>query len=525
MKRKIYIVLVMFAAFAVVFNSCKKSELTDLYADPGKSSTATVESFFTGLLKSANNVVLPWYWRFFVVEQPTIGRYSQVMGWSNTNDQYLIPAQVIDWRWDQYYNGPMTHYRVFQGLYDDLEDELKAEFEIFNLAATIFFYDQSQQMIDLYGDIPWSEAGQVRELGDLDSSLPKYDDAQTTYETMIADLLEIGKKIGSMELTPYAGGLFQDKDFLNDGSLVLWQKYANSIALRMLMRMSDAKDVSADIAKIINDPTGYPVVEGNDENIMLDAGGPDLYATTSSMNGGIRQAMETWGQYDIAPKAMTDYMVTNGDPRLEITFDPNINGEYLGMDPMEDGSTQSNKLAEGLIARYDTSSFTRNNYFPGFVIGAAEVSFIKAEAAFKGMTSGDAKAEYNKGIQQSVEFYYGINATGDYREPISMDQAAVDAFIAAPNVAWDGNADKIALIARQKWIDTGLGSMTQTWSELRRLDAPALDFLPDNASASGQTLPPLRWLYPSSEQSLNADNYDAVKGIDKLNTKIFWDKN
>ena len=80
MKRKLYIVLVMFAGLAVIFNSCNKSELEDLYTDPGKSTVATVENFFTGVLMSANNVVLPWYWRFFVVEQPTLGHFTQVMG-------------------------------------------------------------------------------------------------------------------------------------------------------------------------------------------------------------------------------------------------------------------------------------------------------------------------------------------------------------------------------------------------------------------------------------------------------------
>ena len=67
--------------------------------------------------------------------------------------------------------------------------------------------------------------------------------------------------------------------------------------------------------------------------------------------------------------------------------------------------------------------------------------------------------------------------------------------------------------------------MTQTWSELRRFDLPVFDFLPDNATASGQSLPPMRWLYPSSEKALNESNYNAVLGTQDMDNKIFWDKN
>ena len=525
MKKKIYIVIVMFAALAVVFNSCKQSELEELYPDPGKSSIASVENFFTGLLMSANNVVLPWYWRFFVVEQPTMGHYTQVLGWSNTPDQYLPGASAIDWRWNQYYNGPMTQFRVMEGLYNDLEDDAKAELEIFYLAAKVFFYDQTQQMVDIYGDIPWSEAGMVREIGDLDSSLPKYDDGEEIYNTMITDLKAIADNLHSIDVPSFTLGLFQTKDYLNDGSVALWEKYANSLRFRMLIRASDVIDVTAAVTDILANPDTYPLVESNEDNIMIIGTG-SLQATTSSGTGGIRQAMETWGQYDIAPKAVCDNMVNNNDPRLVIMFDPNVNGEYIGMDPLNNSTVQNGNIVDGLIARYDTATWTRNNQFPGWVIGAAEVSFMKAEAFHAGGMDAQAQAFYELGISQSIDHYYNINGTGDYRDPLPKPTAEeIMAYINAADVAWASNGNKLELIATQKWLDFGMASMTQTWSEMRRFDFPVHEFTPDNASASGQTMPPYRWLYPSNEAALNADNYAAVSGNDKLNNKIFWDVN
>ncbi len=525
-----YLLLSFIATVGLLLSGCDKDKLAELYPNPQKTSVATVDNFFTGVLKSANQVVMPWYWRFFVVEQPTMGHYTQVMGWFNGKDQYIPPAAAMDWRWGQYYNGVMTQYREMQRLYDKLNETDKSDYRIFMLAATIFFYDQTEQVVDIYGDIPWSKAGMVRDEGDLKASLPPYDKAEDIYNAMLDDLKYLAEVLDTIHVPSFYANLFADKDYLNDGDLTIWKKYCNSLRLRMLLRVSAVPEFQArvqqEMTEILSDPAKYPVIDNNDENVMLDAGGPDLYATTSSMHGGIWQAMATWGQYDLAPYALVDHMVTHHDPRLEITFDPNVEGVYVGVDPLEDASTQSQKASDGLVARYDSSTFMRNHYFPGFVISAAEVSFIKAEVLLKGGQDALAKAAYEQGVRQSIEFYYNINATGDYRDPIPMNQDSVDAYLTMPGVSWDQAADddaKMTLIAEQKWINSGLGGMPQTWAEVRRLDKPVFYFMKD--TQSGQNWPPVRWLYPESEKKLNAENYAAVKDKDDLNTRVFWDVN
>jgi hypothetical protein len=504
-----------FASFALIFNSCKKSDLETLYPNPAQSSTATVENFLTGVIASANPVVLPLYWRFFVVEQPTLGHYTQTMGWVNSKDQFIPPAAAMDWRWNTYYN-TLTQFRVMENLYNKLETANQAEYRIFMMAATIFFYDQTQQTVDLFGDIPWSEAGKVREIGNLDESLPKYDDAKTIYTTILADLKVMADEFTTISVPTFYAGLFAKKDFLNHGDIVMWQKYCNSLRLRLLMRGSDVMP-TAEIGEILNNPTKYPVIESNADAIMLDEPGPDLWAGQE-----IRSAMETWGVYDVAPYAMVKNMMDNADPRLDITFDPNKNGEWIGMNPLENASVQNQKLSDGLVARYDTSSFTRNTFFPGFIITAAEVSFMKAEAIQKGFATGDAKAAYETGIDQSIDMWFGINETGTYRAPLDRPTATqISAYKASAAVSWANNTDKVALIATQKWLNTGLAQMPQTWAEYRRLDKPSFVFPEDPTSQ--QKVPPVRWLYPVTEKDLNGINYDAVKAQSDLNNKVFWD--
>lgn len=526
MKKTIYIILLAFASAALIFNSCSKDEMSQLYKDPSKSTTASVENFLTGILQTSNEVVLPWYWRFFVVEQPTLGLYTQSMGIFTGKDRYLPPAVATNWRWEQYYNGPLTQFRQMEDLYNKLPEASQNDYRIFMLAAKIFFYDQTQQMVDLFGDIPWSEAGKVRQSGDLEASLPKYDNAKEIYEAMLTDLKDIADELNSITVAAFYGGLFQTKDYLNNGDISLWKKYCNSLRLRLLIRGSDVLESSftGQIATILADPSAYPVVTSNSDDIMLDAGGPDLYATTSSQTGGIREAMETWGQFDLAPYTYLKNMVDNSDPRLPAMFDPNLEGEYIGLNHMEDGTTQNTKVAAGMIARFDTASFTRNDYFPGMVISAAEVSFMIAEAIHRGFASGNAKVAYETGVRQSIEFWYEVNSTGTYRTPLTPPTGdQIDTYLAEPGISWDGNPDKMALIGTQKWLNTGLGQLTQTWSEVRRLNHPVLTFLPDNESS--QQLPPMRWLYPTSEKNLNDDNYATVADKDKLDTKIFWDVN
>jgi hypothetical protein len=203
-------------------------------------------------------------------------------------------------------------------------------------------------------------------------------------------------------------------------------------------------------------------------------------------------------------------------------FDPNVEGDYIGLNHMEDGTAQNTKVSAGLIARFDTSSFTRNDYFPGMVISAAEVSFMVAEAIHRGLAAGNAKFAYETGVRQSILFWFEVNSTGTYRDPLPAPSGGdIDVYLAGPNVSWDANADKLKLIGTQKWLNTGLGQLVQTWAEVRRLDAPVLTFMPDNESS--QTLPPFRWLYPVSEKNLNDANYATVSAKDKLDTKIFWD--
>lgn len=524
MKKKLLII----AAFcAVLLTACKKSDFEEAYTDPSKISVTSVEKQFAGFLFSNSDYVIPNYWNYFVVMRTSVNHYTQVVGWVNSSNQYVPGAAAINDRWNNYYNF-LAQYREFQKVYNKLSTEDQAEKRIYMILATIYFYDHTQKVVDLHGDIPWSEAGMLSQNnGEYEASLPKYDKAEDIYTKMLDDLKGFSDEFNSISISDATLNGLAIQDFVNNGNIGLWQKYCNSLRLRMLNRVSGVADLQSrantEIAAILGNSSDYPVIADNSDNIQID-----IFDLGSSLNAtGFRTGLEDWDG-NIAGKAMVDNMKANGDPRLRAMFEPGASAEgvYNGLDQMLDGDAQTSLIAGGTISIYNRSTFSRNQFFPGVLMNAAEVSFIAAEYYLRAGNDGAAKTAYNNGIAQSIKNYYlyrtvsNDNTAGDLTP---TDDAEIAAYVASAGVKWDGAANKMNLIATQKWLHYSVLQQMEAWAEQRRMNLPQFSFVVDNANT--QTLPPNRWLYAGSESVYNTANYSAVKANDNLTTKIFWDVN
>lgn len=525
MKKILFVVVLAVAAF---FTSCKKSDFSDSYTDPSKIANTTVSKQFAGFLKSNSDYVVPSYWNYFVVLRITLNRYNQAIGWENSANQYIPGASAVSDRWGSYYNF-LAQYRELQKVYNQLSAEEQAANRIYMIAATVYFYDHTQKVVDLHGDIPWSEAGMLSTNGgNYEVSYAGYDAAADIYTKMLDDLKGFADELNSITVESAVQTVFQNQDLVNGGDLTLWKKYCNSLRVRMLTRVSDVpafqSRADAEIGSILSNAAQYPLVSSNSDNIQME-----VYDLSSAINAtGFETGLEDWNG-NIAGKAMIDNMNTNADPRLRAMFQPgeNAEGVYNGLDPLTLSSEQNALIAGGTLAIYNRSTISRNDYFPGELINAAEVSFLLAEYYLKSGNDASAKTAYENGIKQSVEYYYWLrtlsndNSSGDL-EP--TNEAEIAAYLAAPGVSW-GNAEsddeKLGLIATQKWIHFSVIEPVESWAEIRRLDLPEFSFEVDNANAQKQ--PPYRWTIPSSEQTYNTANYESIKANDNLTTKIFWD--
>lgn len=512
----------------VGITACNKKDFEESYTDPSKISVTSVEKQFAGFLVSNREYVMPDYWNYFVVLRTTLTRYTQAVGWVNSPNQYVPGAAGITSRWENYYNF-VAQYRELENVFSKLSAEDQKDKRIYMIAATIYFYDHTQKMVDLHGDIPWTEAGRLSAKGgDYASALPTYDDAATIYTKMMDDLKGFSDELNTISVKTAIQTGFKTQDIVNKGDLTLWKKYNNSLRLRMLTRVSDVPAyqarASAEIKAITADVAKYPIVATNADNIQIN-----VYNLSSDIHSkGFRTGLEDW-EGNLAGKVMIDHMKANTDPRLRAMFEPGANagGVYNGLDPMATSSAQSALVAGGTLAIYNRSTISRNEYFPGVLINAPEVSFLLSEYYLKSGNNTAAKAAYEDGIKKSIEFYYWLRTLSNDNTsgPLAPTNATeIGNYTASTAVSWDNvatTADKIKLLATQKWIHFSVVQPVESWAEMRRLDAPVFNFEADNANTQKQ--PPYRWLYAGSEQTYNAANYEKVRSKDNLATKIFWD--
>ena len=502
-------------ATTLIFGSCT-DQLEEKYYNPEKSTTMSIPGFFTSALNSDR--VRPSYWnvRTFLEMQP--GVYAQTNYFGNGNTAYQQADSYCEQYWNDFYGrGIMSLYRAMEVTYANLPDADKKNQEIFMKAVEVVLYDRASQMVDLWGDIPFSEAGSLETNSTITNA--KFDDSAELYATFIAGLDECATYFASASTTAD----FSKYDILLSGNVKKWQQYANSLRLRLLMRMSNANENTAktEVLEMLSKPASYPLVDGamasNYNPANVDVLLFPLTTYTDNLNSALSELNCNWAPDYLLNKVMAP----SNDPRLPIFFDNTSKG-YRAM-PVE----SSTSWAEANYADYcylDSTTFVQNAQMPGFVMTSSEVNFLKAEAYQRWGNSSDAKTAFETAVKQSVSFYYYVNNlnSAGLRKESKPSDSEIEAFIES-GVSYSGtDAQKLALISTQKWLHFGLWQANQAWAEYRRTDVPALTF-PSEGKLAGYTTPPTRLIYPSGEVSNNSENYKIVAGKDTRSTKLFWD--
>jgi hypothetical protein len=351
-------------------------------------------------------------------------------------------------------------------------------------------------LTDTFGDIPYSDALKAEE----GITLPSYDSQSEIYPAMIDSLeLAVGYLAGPGELPA-------TQDILYQGNAGNWAKFANSLRVRLLMRMSAKVAVGTELQAIVNEGN---IFTSNDDNAELQFMGQNPNANPVWNTVVFGNRLE-WRINETLVFAMEDL----ADPRLPVYAQPNNTGIIRGAGP---------GVEEPTIHGYDYANTSMlGEYFlqpttPAVFMDFAELNFLLAEAAKKGyITGGDATAEayYNAGVNASFDTFNGFEGEDG---TVALSAAI---YLANPAVKYSpGNA--LVQINTQKWIAL-FGQGVEAWTEWRRTKIPALS---PAVNPIGITEIPSRYFYPSKEQSLNSGNYNAAKaamGGDELTTKVWW---
>jgi hypothetical protein len=414
------------------------------------------------------------------------GSYAGHTAAIGTGD-YEYRVDINNSIWRSMYIG-MTYYVDAMRL-----AEAEGNTNLYAAALTMKAY-AAQQTTDMWGDIPYSEAFRLEE----EIIYPKYDSQKEVYTLILQELKTAAETFanGTGDIGP--------GDQIFGGDVSKWIKFCNSIRLRAANRISIVDEATA--KSVMSEIADLPMLEGVDDNAYWWFPGitPDQefwYERMGAADGNKTDQYRT--NFELVSR-----LKANNDPRLPVYVDKNKYGQYNGY-RFYNGQTKDT-LNNGNNVSHIGDRF--NNDPAGFspFMNCAEVYFTKAEAFERGLLSGNAKTAYETGIRKSME-ENGISG------------AAVDAFLAQPNVAWGaGTMSNLEKIRTQKWISLFKQSV-EAWSESRRTDVPLMTGVSENYALS-HNRPPFRMAYADEEKSLNTSFPTSVVESDIFyGTQVWWD--
>jgi len=375
-------------------------------------------------------------------------------------------------------------------------------------------------MTDLWGDIPYSEAL------DQEAPQPRYDSQADVYDGLINDLNEAIGKLNTGQ------SAFGSSDLIYGGNVDNWIRFANSLKLRIAMRMSfvNQSEAAGIIQDVYNDGR---YIASHDQNAEFNY-------LQYPYNNPVNEFARTRIDHKVSRTTVTALQELD-DPRLRIYATPVQSQDLRDAGTVYQGVRNgdvNNSLPLG-------EASTMGHYFvaptsPGFLMTYDEVLFIFAEAAARGMLSADAEQLYNEAVTAALEKYsparvadvLGAFSSSDVafqhqgfraeESPEGITQDEIDAYLSQPEVQWDSSQWR-QRIGLQKWLSL-YGQGFQQWSEWRRLGVPELQ--PGPEAVLDEV--PRRVPYPDSEDALNKTNLDEARsrlGGDTFLTRLWWDPN
>lgn len=493
MKRKIYKasgILLAFALMIVNFSCDDKFE--DTNKNPNDPEEVPVSSLMIPIIKNSVNSYLGLSWDYGDSPMQHTAKTSSPA--IDVYDWEALSGSSVEGVGDPW----LTYYNELRNINAVLEIAERDNLMNYKAVMLIMKSWMFHILTDGYGDIPYSEAG-------TDAFFPKYDTQQSIYASLFTELKTANSLLGSTSEALV-------NDILYDGDIMKWRKFANSLQIRMLMRLSDVQDPSSGLNEILSNPAQYPVFEGIADQAALS------YTTVKPST----YPSFTWRSGPYRSHALSSTLIGKlkelNDPRLEVFALKNIDGEYLGADNGMDVNPEADYSPSGMLwAAEAISDDAIPNAAQTILMDYAELQFILAEAAERGFISGDAEAYYKAGIQASFDYYTErASVFGQSAQPEGFD------YYEQAGVVYEGTPqEKLEKIATQKWLD--LFHSIEKYYDYKRTGLPVMVPGPD-ARNDGKM--PVRFIYPTSEQALNESSYnEAVNRIggDNINIRVWWD--
>lgn len=456
---------------------------------------------------------------------------SKVSGWDNTISNY---NPTDNWtnvflKSDKIIPVLYTNLTVVEKLCEESGDDMPL------MVANIIKVAAMSRVTDTYGPIPYSQIGKD---GKIETP---YDPQDKVYDKFFEELTNSVNALNAKLVDNPDYTIPSSADYVYKGDVKKWIRFANSLKMRLAMRIvyADKEKAQARFVEAM-DPVNGGIMEQNDQNAMWDyfksSSNPIYVASRYNSAEGSLTGGDSHAAADIIC-----YMNGYNDNRREKYFVKSEYGysEYVGVRRGIELSTLGKNAR-----KYSGINVAESD--PVIWMNAAETYFLRAEAvAVHGFTNPHetmtAKDLYEEGIRKSFEQWgadLGYYLEDNYSTPQTYnDPENVNSYserLSEITVKWNDGAaqeEKQERIIIQKWIaNWTLGN--EAWADYRRTGYPKLIPATAEGNKSGgkvdSELGARRMPYPADEYVSNKNNVleavsEYLKGADEMGTFIWWD--
>ncbi len=533
MKNKLNKITMALLCLIVTSTSCKK--FLDINENPNTATNSTPELVLPqAIVTTASNLV-----NYNIYGGQIMGYFANAGGVSGWGAIITYDYTSADFKglWSSTYDNLNDYQYVLNNT------KGSTLYAYYNAAARIMKVFNFQMLVDTYGDIPYHDAFKGNAM-----LQPKYEKGEDIYKELAAELdsainiIKTAQAQTDPSLKPKL--LTNASDVLFAADVTKWKQLANTLKLKLILRASGkvtfantAFDASGFLTTdaIVN--PGYAKVSGKQNPFW------DYFAYNSAGTVQTRG-----GQYIPTPWILSFY---NDSKLLDVKRGTVVFKTWAGTNGSTTPTNQlgyveadaklGDKNANSWYKGTSSTVYTKEGIFKGFDAGqplllATESYFLQAEANVRGITGAptDAKANFNKGIENSFRYLYkdNTNAVPAGKDPV-VDAAA---YITANTDRYLANFDlalttdqKVEAIIDQKYIALNMIQGNESYNEFRRTgypkvvpgsSNPVLSFASLTSSATTANKLPNRILYPDTEFKYNQNN--VPKGISPFTSKIFW---
>ncbi|HWV29805.1 MAG TPA: SusD/RagB family nutrient-binding outer membrane lipoprotein [Dyadobacter sp.] len=387
------------------------------------------------------------------------------------------------------------------------------------------------RLTDLYGDIPYSEAGKA--LTDKNFT-PKYDTQASIYADLLKELDESITAFDASKATFGTADLIYGSRAAGE-QITMWKKFGYSLMLRLGMRLTEIDPAMAEtwVKKAI----AGGVITADSDLAKIDYVDGSITASRNFISAGLMSTDYVNPGGDNVEggkfaKTLIDHLKTTNDPRLNvisIVWIPSADGKSFTADTttalqkgMPNAAFNSRPADFNTFSEPNPATILKYSA-PLLVMTPAEMHLLLAEANLRGWYSGaTAEASYNAAVTSALKQWALFGTSG------VISDAKIAAYLKNnPFNAAGTTAQKMEQIGTQKWLALFLEDEYEIFSNWRRTGYPKLTPTNYPGNLTGGKIP-TRFVIPDSEELYNKVNFYEARtrqgGTNTLSSVVWWDK-